>query len=28
MGYVVDHDLWGTAAECNAPACCGDGGGS
>ncbi|WP_328404448.1 hypothetical protein OHS70_35505 [Streptomyces sp. NBC_00390] len=27
MGYVIDHDLWGTAAECNPPACCGDGGG-
>ncbi|WP_254709060.1 glycine-rich domain-containing protein [Streptomyces lunaelactis] len=27
MGYVVDHELWGTAAECNAPSCCGDGDG-
>ncbi|MGW0703255.1 glycine-rich domain-containing protein [Streptomyces sp. NPDC002867] len=26
-GFVVDHDLWGTAATCNPPACCGDGGG-
>ncbi|MET7574124.1 hypothetical protein ABZT04_37415 [Streptomyces sp. NPDC005492] len=24
-GFVVDERLWGTAAECNAPACCGDG---
>ncbi|NUK24082.1 hypothetical protein HRW08_15585 [Streptomyces lunaelactis] len=27
MGYVVDHELWGAAAECNAPSCCGDGDG-
>ncbi|MFF3245053.1 glycine-rich domain-containing protein [Streptomyces sp. NPDC002870] len=27
MGYAVDHELWGTAAECNPPACCGDGDG-
>ncbi|MGW6459745.1 glycine-rich domain-containing protein [Streptomyces sp. NPDC055078] len=26
-GYAVDHDLWGTPAECNPPACCGDGDG-
>ncbi|MGK5549492.1 glycine-rich domain-containing protein [Streptomyces sp. URMC 127] len=26
-GFTVDHELWGTAAECNPPACCGDGGG-
>jgi len=24
-GFEVDDHLWGTAAECNAPACCGDG---
>jgi hypothetical protein len=24
-GFEVDDQLWGTAAECNAPACCGDG---
>ncbi|XUL88405.1 hypothetical protein ACQ86D_18535 [Streptomyces galilaeus] len=24
-GFEVDERLWGTAAECNAPACCGDG---
>lgn len=24
-GFKVDERLWGTAAECNAPACCGDG---
>ncbi|GHI07397.1 hypothetical protein AQI88_20575 [Streptomyces cellostaticus] len=24
-GFEVDARLWGTAAECNAPACCGDG---
>ncbi|MGV9554971.1 hypothetical protein [Streptomyces sp. NPDC003522] len=24
-GFAVDERLWGTAAECNAPACCGDG---
>ncbi|WP_033286072.1 hypothetical protein [Streptomyces sp. NRRL F-525] len=24
-GFEVDDELWGTAAECNAPACCGDG---
>ncbi|WP_328736154.1 glycine-rich domain-containing protein [Streptomyces bobili] len=23
-GFEVDERLWGTAAECNAPACCGD----
>ncbi|MER5460745.1 hypothetical protein ABT010_08645 [Streptomyces sp. NPDC002668] len=27
LGYAVDHELWGTAAECNPPACCGDGDG-
>ncbi|MFF8843153.1 glycine-rich domain-containing protein [Streptomyces sp. NPDC015127] len=26
-GFAVDHELWGTAATCNPPACCGDGGG-
>ncbi|QKW06645.1 hypothetical protein HUT18_09755 [Streptomyces sp. NA04227] len=26
-GFTVDPDLWGTAADCNPPACCGDGGG-
>lgn len=26
-GFTVDHELWGAAAECNPPACCGDGGG-
>ncbi|WP_340378697.1 hypothetical protein U5640_28275 [Streptomyces sp. SS7] len=26
-GFEVDERLWGTAAECNAPACCGDGDG-
>ncbi len=25
-GYVVDDSLWGAKAECNDPACCGDGG--
>ncbi|MET9673511.1 hypothetical protein ABZY68_10525 [Streptomyces sp. NPDC006482] len=25
-GYIVDDSLWGTKAECNDPACCGDGG--
>ena len=24
-GYVVDESLWGTAADCNEPTCCGDG---
>ncbi|MFE7928524.1 hypothetical protein ACFU6S_07255 [Streptomyces sp. NPDC057456] len=24
-GFDVDERLWGTAAECNPPACCGDG---
>lgn len=24
-GFMVDGTLWGTAAECNAPTCCGDG---
>lgn len=24
-GYAVDEGLWGTKAECNEPACCGDG---
>ncbi|MEV0636961.1 hypothetical protein AB0I77_18775 [Streptomyces sp. NPDC050619] len=24
-GFEVDERLWGTAAECNAPTCCGDG---
>ncbi|WP_399885490.1 hypothetical protein ACGH7X_14805 [Streptomyces sp. BBFR51] len=24
-GFEVDDRLWGTGAECNAPACCGDG---
>ncbi|MFD9505039.1 glycine-rich domain-containing protein [Streptomyces mirabilis] len=24
-GFKVDDRLWGTAAECNAPTCCGDG---
>ncbi|MER7968635.1 hypothetical protein ABTX35_06420 [Streptomyces sp. NPDC096080] len=24
-GFEVDERLWGTPAECNAPACCGDG---
>ncbi|WP_030706540.1 glycine-rich domain-containing protein [Streptomyces sp. NRRL F-2580] len=24
-GFNVDEKLWGTAAECNQPACCGDG---
>ncbi|MFJ3893889.1 hypothetical protein [Streptomyces sp. NPDC090083] len=24
-GFEVDDQLWDTAAECNAPACCGDG---
>ncbi|MFJ5973997.1 glycine-rich domain-containing protein [Streptomyces sp. NPDC093060] len=24
-GFEADERLWGTAAECNAPACCGDG---
>lgn len=24
-GFEVDERLWGTAAECNPPACCGDG---
>ncbi|MBO4258052.1 hypothetical protein [Streptomyces griseorubiginosus] len=24
-GFKVDEQLWGTAAECNPPACCGDG---
>ncbi|MGW6786303.1 MULTISPECIES: glycine-rich domain-containing protein [unclassified Streptomyces] len=26
-GFEVDARLWGTAAECNQPACCGDGDG-
>ncbi|GGR67359.1 hypothetical protein GCM10010269_02650 [Streptomyces humidus] len=26
-GFEVDERLWGTAAECNPPACCGDGDG-
>ncbi|MGH4035840.1 glycine-rich domain-containing protein [Actinomycetota bacterium Odt1-20B] len=25
LGYDVDDSLWGVAAECNEPACCGDG---
>ncbi|MFI5800133.1 hypothetical protein [Streptomyces sp. NPDC051677] len=25
-GFAVDESLWGTKAECNEPACCGDGG--
>ncbi|MGW3194044.1 glycine-rich domain-containing protein [Streptomyces sp. NPDC001118] len=24
-GFAVDERLWGAAAECNAPTCCGDG---
>ncbi|GGT31191.1 glycine-rich domain-containing protein [Streptomyces purpureus] len=24
-GYFADDALWGTAADCNEPACCGDG---
>ncbi|MFF4500195.1 hypothetical protein [Streptomyces sp. NPDC001401] len=24
-GFEVDERLWGTAADCNPPACCGDG---
>jgi hypothetical protein len=24
-GFAVDDRLWGTAADCNAPTCCGDG---
>ncbi|WP_370412942.1 hypothetical protein [Streptomyces fradiae] len=24
-GFEVDRSLWGFAADCNAPACCGDG---
>ncbi len=24
-GFAVDDRLWGTAAECNPPTCCGDG---
>ncbi|MGW6906502.1 glycine-rich domain-containing protein [Streptomyces sp. NPDC054940] len=24
-GFEVDERLWGTAADCNAPSCCGDG---
>lgn len=24
-GFQVDERLWGTAADCNPPACCGDG---
>ncbi|KUO18447.1 glycine-rich domain-containing protein [Streptomyces dysideae] len=24
-GFEVDDRLWGTAADCNAPTCCGDG---
>ncbi|MFI6011417.1 hypothetical protein ACIBAG_21800 [Streptomyces sp. NPDC051243] len=24
-GFEVDDRLWGTAADCNPPACCGDG---
>ncbi|GHD99889.1 hypothetical protein [Streptomyces alanosinicus] len=24
-GFEVDESLWGTRAECNEPACCGDG---
>lgn len=24
-GFAVDGKLWGTAADCNEPACCGDG---
>ncbi|MFD9418327.1 hypothetical protein ACFWC9_26935 [Streptomyces goshikiensis] len=26
-GFAVDARLWGTAADCNQPACCGDGDG-
>ncbi|WP_455353139.1 glycine-rich domain-containing protein [Streptomyces sp. SYSU K217416] len=26
-GFTVDRELWGMAAECNPPACCGDGDG-
>lgn len=26
QGFEVDGTLWGTAADCNEPACCGDGG--
>ncbi|MEH0544617.1 hypothetical protein QA802_16445 [Streptomyces sp. B21-105] len=26
-GFEVDERLWGTAAECNPPTCCGDGDG-
>lgn len=26
-GFAVDEGLWGTTAECNPPACCGDGDG-
>ncbi|MFF1401763.1 hypothetical protein [Streptomyces sp. NPDC058294] len=25
QGFEVDDRLWGTAADCNPPACCGDG---
>ncbi|MCX5377791.1 hypothetical protein [Streptomyces sp. NBC_00091] len=25
-GFEVDKSLWGTAADCNQPACCSDGG--
>ncbi|WP_328298746.1 hypothetical protein OG389_13645 [Streptomyces sp. NBC_00435] len=25
-GFEVDERLWGTSADCNQPACCGDGG--
>lgn len=25
QGFEVDDRLWGTAADCNAPTCCGDG---
>lgn len=24
-GFEVDEQMWGTAADCNAPTCCGDG---
>ncbi|WP_406730830.1 glycine-rich domain-containing protein [Streptomyces sp. NBC_01794] len=27
VGFTVDEELWGTAASCNPPACCRDGGG-
>ncbi|HEY8985365.1 MAG TPA: hypothetical protein VIU15_38050 [Streptomyces sp.] len=25
VGFAVDEELWGTAANCNPPGCCGDG---